>query len=113
MPGDLLATALAARKAIAAGKWVVMYKGGRSAEGQKAASSHTGALAGDWELQKALLKRAGAGERLVVTFRDKPLVDIVRHSPDKAVQGWKRPVRRVKFKEAGLSAAQMIIDARH
>jgi acyl-CoA synthetase (NDP forming) len=59
LPGDLLATALAARKVIAAGKWVVMYKGGRSAEGQKAASSHTGALAGDWELQKALLKRAG------------------------------------------------------
>jgi acyl-CoA synthetase (NDP forming) len=59
MPGDLLATALAAREAIAAGKWVVMYKGGRSAEGQKAASSHTGALAGDWALQKALLKRAG------------------------------------------------------
>jgi acyl-CoA synthetase (NDP forming) len=59
MPGDLLATALAARKAIQSGKWVVLYKGGRSAEGQKAASSHTGALAGDWELQKALLKRAG------------------------------------------------------
>ncbi len=59
MPGDLLATALAARRAAARGKWVVMYKGGRSAEGQKAASSHTGALAGDWELQKALLKRAG------------------------------------------------------
>ena len=59
MPGDLLATALAARRVIAAGKWVVMYKGGRSREGQKAASSHTGALAGDWELQRALLKRAG------------------------------------------------------
>jgi acyl-CoA synthetase (NDP forming) len=59
MPGDLLALALAARKAIAAGKWVVMYKGGRSAAGQAAASSHTGALAGDWQLQKALLKRAG------------------------------------------------------
>jgi len=44
---------------IAAGKWVVMYKGGRSAEGQAAANSHTGALAGDWELQKALLERAG------------------------------------------------------
>jgi acyl-CoA synthetase (NDP forming) len=58
-PGDLLATALAARTAIAAGKWVVMYKGGRSEEGQAAASSHTGALAGDWELQKATLKRAG------------------------------------------------------
>jgi acetyltransferase len=51
--------AQAARKAVAAGKWVVLYKGGRSSEGQKAASSHTGALAGDWELQKALLKRAG------------------------------------------------------
>ena len=58
-PGDLLATAQAAQAVIAAGKWVVMYKGGRSAEGQAAASSHTGALAGDWELQKALLKRAG------------------------------------------------------
>jgi acyl-CoA synthetase (NDP forming) len=58
-PGDLLATARAAKAVIAAGKWVVMYKGGRSAEGQAAASSHTGALAGDWELQKALLKRAG------------------------------------------------------
>ena len=59
LPGDLLATALAARQALAAGKWVVMYKGGRSSEGQKAASSHTGALAGDWQLQKAVLKRAG------------------------------------------------------
>ncbi len=58
-PGDLLATAKAAREVIALGKWVVLYKGGRSGEGQKAASSHTGALAGDWELQKALLKRAG------------------------------------------------------
>jgi acyl-CoA synthetase (NDP forming) len=58
-PGDLLATALAAREARNRGKWVVMYKGGRSAEGQAAASSHTGALAGDWDLQKALLKRAG------------------------------------------------------
>ena len=58
-PGDLLATAKAAREVVAKGKWVVLYKGGRSQEGQKAASSHTGALAGDWELQKALLKRAG------------------------------------------------------
>jgi acyl-CoA synthetase (NDP forming) len=58
-PGDLLAVAKAAQRVIAKGKWVVLYKGGRSSEGQKAASSHTGALAGDWELQKALLKRAG------------------------------------------------------
>lgn len=58
-PGDLLAVARASREVTAAGKRVVLYKGGRSAEGQKAASSHTGALAGDWALQKALLRRAG------------------------------------------------------
>jgi acyl-CoA synthetase (NDP forming) len=58
-PGDLLPFALAAKALQARGKWVVAYKGGWSAEGQKAASSHTGALAGDWDLQKALLRRAG------------------------------------------------------
>ncbi len=58
-PGDLLDFALVAKELIAQGKRVVMYKGGRSQAGMAAASSHTGALAGDWELQKALLKRAG------------------------------------------------------
>ncbi len=58
-PGDLLEFALTAKELIARGKRVVMYKGGRSQAGMAAASSHTGALAGDWELQKALLKRAG------------------------------------------------------
>lgn len=58
-PGDLLETAQAAHEVTQQGKWVVLYKGGRSEAGQAAASSHTGALAGDWELQKALLKRAG------------------------------------------------------
>lgn len=58
-PGDLLDFAFAAQELVAQGKRVVMYKGGRSQAGMAAASSHTGALAGDWELQKALLKRAG------------------------------------------------------
>lgn len=58
-PGDTLAVARAAKAAGAKGKRVVMYKGGRSQAGQKAASSHTGALAGDWELQRAVLRRAG------------------------------------------------------
>lgn len=58
-PGDLLAYARVARDLVAQGKRVVMYKGGRSQAGMAAASSHTGALAGDWELQKALLQRAG------------------------------------------------------
>lgn len=58
-PGDLSAVARAAQKAEESGTRVLMYKGGRTAQGQAAASSHTGALAGDWDLQKALLKRAG------------------------------------------------------
>lgn len=58
-PGDLIDFATTARELVAKGRKVVLYKGGRSAAGMAAASSHTGALAGDWELQKALLQRAG------------------------------------------------------
>jgi acyl-CoA synthetase (NDP forming) len=58
-PGDLLDFSLAAKELTAQGRRVVLYKGGRSQAGMAAASSHTGALAGDWELQKALLLRAG------------------------------------------------------
>ncbi len=57
--GDLVRFAAASADLVAKGKQVIAYKGGRSAAGQKAASSHTGALAGDWALQKALLERAG------------------------------------------------------
>jgi acyl-CoA synthetase (NDP forming) len=59
-PGDLMDFAIAAKELTAKGQRVVLYKGGRSQAGMAAASSHTGALAGDWELQKALLERAGA-----------------------------------------------------
>ena len=59
-PGDLLATARAARKLRASGRRLLLYKGGRSQEGMAAASSHTGALAGDHALQAAVLRRAGA-----------------------------------------------------
>ncbi len=58
-PGDLMDYARTAQELVSQGKRVVMYKGGRSQAGMAAASSHTGALAGDWELQKALLQRAG------------------------------------------------------
>jgi acyl-CoA synthetase (NDP forming) len=56
---DLLRFAQEARQLVRAGKQVFVYKGGRSAEGQAAASSHTGAMAGDWALQQAVLRRAG------------------------------------------------------
>ena len=58
-PGDLQATAEAARSLRASGRRVLLYKGGRSQEGMAAASSHTGALAGDHALQASLLRRAG------------------------------------------------------
>lgn len=58
-PGDLQATAAAARQLRASGRRVLLYKGGRSQEGMAAASSHTGALAGDHALQASLLRRAG------------------------------------------------------
>ncbi|WP_291272628.1 acetate--CoA ligase family protein [Geothrix sp.] len=59
-PGDLKATAEATRGLRAAGRRVLLYKGGRSQEGMAAASSHTGALAGDHALQASVLRRAGA-----------------------------------------------------
>ncbi len=65
-PGDLQATAQAVRTLRASGRRVLLYKGGRSQEGMAAASSHTGALAGDHALQASVLRRAGAilAERL-------------------------------------------------
>jgi acyl-CoA synthetase (NDP forming) len=58
-PGDLQATAQAARTLRASGRRLLLYKGGRSQEGMAAASSHTGALAGDHALQASLLRRSG------------------------------------------------------
>ncbi len=59
-PGDLQATAEAAAQLRASGRRVLLYKGGRSQEGMAAASSHTGALAGDAALQASVLRRSGA-----------------------------------------------------
>jgi len=59
-PGDLRAAAQATRALRASGRRVLLYKGGRSQEGMAAASSHTGALAGDHALQASLLRQAGA-----------------------------------------------------
>jgi acyl-CoA synthetase (NDP forming) len=58
-PGDLKATAEAAARLRSTGRRVILYKGGRSQEGMAAASSHTGALAGDHALQASVLRRAG------------------------------------------------------
>lgn len=57
--GDTVKFALEAKKVIESGKKVILYKGGRSSEGMKAAAGHTGAMAGNYQLQKSVLEKAG------------------------------------------------------
>ena len=57
---DGLAVARAVRKATLAGKQVVIYKGGQSAAGGRAAMGHTASIAGDYEVCQSLLTQAGA-----------------------------------------------------
>jgi acetyltransferase len=58
-PGHLLETARAAELLHRRGVPVLLHRAGRTAAGQAAAATHTGAMAGDWELEHALLQRAG------------------------------------------------------
>jgi acyl-CoA synthetase (NDP forming) len=55
-PGRFLAAARAAR---AAGKQVVLLHPGRSAAGAASAATHTGAMAGDYEVMRVHVERAG------------------------------------------------------
>ena len=57
---DGLALARAVRKAIVAGKQVVIYKAGQSAAGGRAAMGHTASIAGDYEVCLSVLTQAGA-----------------------------------------------------
>jgi acyl-CoA synthetase (NDP forming) len=58
-PGHLLETARAAELLHRRGVPVLLHRAGRTPAGQAAAASHTGAMAGDWDLEQALLQRAG------------------------------------------------------
>lgn len=58
-PGDLEATAFIAARMKVAGRPLMIYRAGRTEVGLAAAASHTGALAGDRDLEMALLTRAG------------------------------------------------------
>lgn len=49
----------AARRAIAAGKQVVLLHPGKSSAARESAATHTGAMAGDYKLMRALVERAG------------------------------------------------------
>jgi len=57
--GDGLEFAQAAQEAVKAGKSIVMYKGGRTPEGQSATAGHTASVAGDYRVSRAVLEKAG------------------------------------------------------
>ena len=57
--GDLDATLCAALRLREKGITLLLHRGGRTAAGQAAAASHTGAIAGEIELERAVLGRAG------------------------------------------------------
>ena len=58
--GDACAVAKLVEQFRAENRHVIIYKGGRSRLGKTAAESHTGALTGDYHVQKRLLHKAGA-----------------------------------------------------
>jgi acyl-CoA synthetase (NDP forming) len=58
--GHLLPAAHAMRRLREQGRHVLLHRAGRTAEGQAAAASHTGAMAGNLALERGLLERAGA-----------------------------------------------------
>ena len=57
---DVCAVAKLVEKFRAENRHVIIYKGGRSQLGQAAAAGHTGAMTGDYHVQKRLLLKAGA-----------------------------------------------------
>lgn len=71
---DAIKYAETAHEIIATGKKVILYKGGRSTEGMEAAAGHTGAMAGNYELQKNLFKKAG----IIVTERFDEFVSLMK-----------------------------------
>lgn len=55
-PGEFLALAERAR---AAGKTIALLHPGKSSAARESAATHTGAMAGDWQVMKTLVERAG------------------------------------------------------
>lgn len=58
--GQLAPTAAAVTRLRQRGSHVIFHRAGLTTEGQAAAASHTGAMAGDLTLERALLERSGA-----------------------------------------------------
>ena len=56
---DGLRFATAAKKIIDSGRYVILYKAGRTAEGKTATSGHTSSIAGDYSVCKSVLEKIG------------------------------------------------------
>lgn len=57
--GDGVILAKASSKLIKAGSRIIIYKGGRTPQGQLATASHTASVAGDYSILRALMKQQG------------------------------------------------------
>jgi|LGOV01.1.fsa_nt_gb acyl-CoA synthetase (NDP forming) len=92
----------AAKKARKLGKPILALKAGRTPEGQKAASSHTGALAGEDVVLNAIFKRHG-----IVAVRD---VHELASFPQVFAQGKKARGRNVAILSNSGGLAVMMVD---
>ncbi|MBZ5639940.1 MAG: acetate--CoA ligase family protein [Acidobacteriia bacterium] len=60
--GDGLRFLAVARRIVAGGRKVLLYKGGRTREGQAAAASHTASVVGDYDVCREIVRSAGVDE---------------------------------------------------
>lgn len=85
-PGDGTAFLRAIDQAQQAGKTVIVYKAGRTDSGRSAASGHTAAVAGDYDVAQAALARAGA--IVVDTFKEfEQVIELATALHGKEVRG--------------------------
>ncbi|WP_311944097.1 acetate--CoA ligase family protein [Halomonas piscis] len=104
---------------VSATKPVVVYKSGATAQGQRSASSHTGALAGSYPMTVDLLRQAGVS---VVSYSDDILpvaegLGRLQRSPGRRVAviadgGGQATIAADRLAEAGLELATLAADTR-
>lgn len=105
---------------VTAHKPVVVYKSGATEQGQKAASSHTAALAGSYQMTVDLLRQVGVS---VVQYSDEILpvaegLGQLQQAPGKRVAvisdgGGQATIAADRLAEAGLSLAMLTPSTRH
>lgn len=87
LPGDGLALAQAAREIVKQeGKMIVLYKAGRTPEGQAATASHTASVAGDYRVSSSILDEMGVIVAETI-FEFENYVKNLSFLADKVIQG--------------------------